>query len=98
MKHLLTLAALTMLAALPCTAQTAEPAAAGTVKSVVTKVEQAVERGARAAASGIERGAQAAVRGVKTGVHAAAEGIEKGAKATARAAETVASKVRPSGQ
>jgi hypothetical protein len=96
MKMQLPLAALIVAAALPCAAQTtSEPGVVGTVKSVAVKVENAVERGVKAAASGVERGAQAAARGVKTGVHAAAEGIEKGAKATARAADTVADKVKP---
>lgn len=95
MKMQLPLAALIVAAALPCAAQTTEPGVVGTVKSVAVKVENAVERGVKAAASGVERGAQAAARGVKTGVHAAAEGIEKGAKATARAADTVADKVKP---
>lgn len=81
--------------ALPCAAQATEPGVVGTARTVASKVENAVQRGVKAAASGVERGAQAAARGVKTGVHAAAEGIEKGAKATARAAEAVADKVKP---
>jgi formiminotetrahydrofolate cyclodeaminase len=62
--------------------------------SVVAKVESAIERGAKAAASGIERGAKAAEHGIKVGIQAAARGIETGAKAVARVAETVAEKVR----
>ena len=63
--------------------------------SVLTKIEGAVQRGAKAAASGIERGAKAAERGVKVGVRAAARGIETGAKAVARVADSVAEGVRP---
>lgn len=55
-----------------------------------SKVEQALERAARAAAQGIERGLQAAEHGVRTGAAAAARGIERGAQATARAADHVA--------
>lgn len=69
--------------------------AINTVKQAAAKVEQAVERGVKAAASGVERGAQAAARGVKAGVQAAAQGVEKGAQATARAAQTVADKAKP---
>lgn len=61
--------------------------------SVVTKVENAVERGAKAAARGIERGAKATARGVKRGVNAAAHGVERGAKATDNAAHRVARKI-----
>jgi len=49
---------------------------------VVTKVEKAVVKGAKAAASGVERGAKAAGRGIK-----------RGAEATERAAKRVAAKV-----
>ena len=62
--------------------------------AVVAKVESAIERGAKAAASGIERGAKAAEHGVKVGVEAAARGLETGAKAVARVADSVAEKVR----
>lgn len=72
--------------------------------SVAVKVERAVERGARAAASGVEygvraaasgveRGAKAAASGVERGAKAAAHGVEKGAKATANAASHVANKI-----
>ncbi len=72
--------------------------------SVVVKVENAVERGAkaaasgvehgaRAAASGVERGAKAAARGIERGAKAAAHGVEKGAKATGNAANHVANKI-----
>ncbi|ABD71526.1 hypothetical protein Rfer_3827 [Rhodoferax ferrireducens T118] len=81
--------------------------AAGTPPSVVERVGKAVERGAKAAASGVkkgvtagahgvERGAQAAASGVERGAKAAARGIEHGATATAHAATTVAGKVAPS--
>ena len=62
--------------------------------TVVAKVGHAVERGAKAAASGIERGAKAAEQGIKVGIHATARGIESGAKAVARVADSVAEKVR----
>ena len=61
-----------------------------TAGEVVVKVEQAVERGVKAAASGVERGARAAASGVERGVKAAAGGVARGAKATARVADRVA--------
>jgi len=81
--------------------------AAGTPPSVVEKVEKAVERGAKAAASGVKKGVTAGAHGVERGAHAAASGVERGAKAAARgiehgatatahAAKTVTSKVGPS--
>lgn len=84
------------------------PASSGSEPGVVVKVEHAVERGARAAASGVEHGARAAAGGIKRGVHAAASGVErgtkaaahgvdKGAKATANAASRVANKIGGSG-
>ena len=76
-------------------ANEAPPPATESTGSVLIKIEGAVERGAKAAASGIERGAKAAERGVKVGVRAAARGIETGAKAVARVADSVAEKVRP---
>lgn len=75
--------------------ETAE-SATGTAPGVVVKVENAVERGAKAAARGVEHGAKAAARGIKHGAKAAARGIERGAKATGNAAHTVAKKVRGS--
>ena len=81
-----------------CATALANEAAAPAVEpagSVLNKIEGAVERGARAAASGIERGAKAAEHGLKVGVRAAARGIETGAKAVARVADSVAEKVRP---
>ena len=61
-----------------------EPADAksGSSPGVVKKVEKAVVKGAKAAASGVERGAKAVGRGV-----------ERGAKATERTAKRVAAKV-----
>ena len=56
----------------------------------LSRLERALERGARAAAAGVERGLQAAEHGVRTGAAAAARGVERGAQATARAAERVA--------
>ena len=76
-------------------ANEAPPPAVAPAGSVLTKIEGAVQRGAKAAASGIERGARAAEHGVKVGVRAAARGIETGAKAVARVADSVAEKVRP---
>ena len=72
-----------------------EPAesTAGTASGVVGKVEKAVVRGAKAAASGIEHGVKAAASGIERGAKAAARGIEHGAKATASAAGRVANKV-----
>jgi len=72
--------------------ETAEPSN-GDNTSVVTKVENAIERGAKAAASGVEHGVRVAASGVQRGVKAAAHGIEKGAEATASAASHVANKV-----
>jgi hypothetical protein len=65
-------------------AAASEPAPANTGSSggVVGKVEHAVVKGAKAAASGVERGAKAA-----------AHGVETGAKATARVGRRVAAKV-----
>jgi hypothetical protein len=72
--------------------ETAE-SATGTAPGVVVKVEKAIERGAKAAASGVERGAKAAARGIEHGAKAAASGVERGAKATGNAAHAVAKKV-----
>jgi hypothetical protein len=65
-------------------AAASEPAAANTGSSggVVGKVERAVVKGAKVAASGVQRGAKAAAHGVQTG-----------AKATARVGHRVAAKV-----
>ena len=74
--------------------------AAGVVEKVEESIERGaraaasgIERGVRAAASGVERGAKAAASGVERGVRAAASGVQRGAKATADAADTVAKKV-----
>ena len=84
------------IACLATSATAGEPPSPATEQSttVVARVERAVERGAKAAASGIERGAKVAEHGIKVGVHAAARGIETGAKAVARVADSVAEKVR----
>ncbi len=87
-------------AAAQSTATPAAPAEPG----VLEKVEKAVVRGAKAAASGvergvkaatsgIERGAKAAAIGVERGVKAAASGVQRGAQATGNAAGSVAAKV-----
>jgi len=90
-----------------CASASAEEAtqpAAGAPPPVVVKVGKAIERGAKAAASGIEKGVTAGAHGVERGAHAAASGVERGAKAaakgiergataTAHAAKTVARKV-----
>ena len=71
-----------------------EPAqSTSSASGVVGKVENAVVRGAKAAASGVERGVKAAASGAKRGAKATARGVEHGAKATASAASRVASKV-----
>jgi hypothetical protein len=56
----------------------------------LSRLERALERGVRAAATGIERGLKAAGAGVRAGAAATARGIERGAQATARAAERAA--------
>jgi len=63
-------------------AAASEPASSGSSGGVVGKVEHAVVKGAKAAASGVERGAKAA-----------AHGVETGANATKRVGRRVASKV-----
>ena len=72
-----------------------EPAQSTTssASGVVGKVESAVVRGAKAAASGVERGVKAAASGIERGAKATARGVEHGAKATASAASRVATKV-----
>ncbi len=86
----------------PVSAQTTAPArqAAATEPGVLDKVERAVVRGAKAAASGVERGVKAAERGAKVaasgverGVKAAASGVQRGANATGDAVQSVAKKV-----
>lgn len=77
MKHVnpLVAAALALLSCLPVAAQNA--AAPAPSPSVVERVEAAVERGARAAASGVERGARAAASGVERGAKATSEAVGK---------------------
>ena len=89
------LALLALMLGCCASASAQEPAqpAAGTPPSVVDRVGNAIERGAKAAASGVARGAHAAASGVQRGAKAAARGIEHGATATANAAKTVAKKV-----
>jgi hypothetical protein len=85
-------------------AQGAVESAANTASGVAVRVEKAIERGVKAAASGVERGltvaasgvergAKAAASGVDRGVKAAASGVERGARAASGAAGTVAKKV-----
>ena len=74
-------------------AEEAAESSANTSPSVVVKVEKAVKRGAKAAASGIERGAKAAAKGIEHGVTATVRGVEHGAKATGNAARRVANKM-----
>ena len=84
----------------PATSEPSTKSAPG----VVTKVTNAIQRGAsaaatgiehgvKAAASGVERGAKAAGRGIEHGAQATARGIEKGATATGKAAHKVADKI-----
>ncbi len=80
--------------ATPATAADPPLPAASQSTTVVARVESAVGRGAKAAASGVERGAKAVEHGIKVGIHAAARGIETGAKAVARVADSVAERVR----
>ncbi|MFM2067983.1 MAG: hypothetical protein RLZZ584_2892 [Pseudomonadota bacterium] len=76
---------------------TAEPGVIQRVEGAITRGVKAaasgVERGAKAAAHGVEVGAKAAASGVQRGLKAAAHGVEVGAKATAEVAGSVASKV-----
>ena len=76
-------------------AGSAEPSESTTssASGVIGKVESAVVRGAKAAASGVARGVKAAASGVERGAKATARGVEHGAKATASAASRVATKV-----
>ena len=63
---------------------------ANSLPEALSKLERALERGAKAAAAGVERGLQAAEHGVRVGAAAAARGVEQGATAAARAAERIA--------
>ncbi|MDD5325410.1 MAG: hypothetical protein PHR71_08925 [Polaromonas sp.] len=67
--------------------------ARSTSSPVVAKVGHAIERGAKAAASGVKKGVTAGAHGVERGARAAASGVERGAQATGRAARTVARKL-----
>lgn len=71
-------------------AQAATPASA---PGVVQRAEQAVTRGAQAAARGVEAGAHAAARAIQHGASVAASGVERGVKAAAGVASSVAGKV-----
>lgn len=84
---------LMLLSRVTASANETAPSTTGTEPGVVVKVEKAIERGAKATASGVERGAKAAGRGIERGAKAAARGVERGAKATGNAAHTVAKKV-----
>ena len=97
-------AALLLAGAASAHAQGAVESVANTASGVAVKVEKAIERGVKAAASGVERGltaaasgvergAKAAASGVDRGVKAAASGVERGARAASGAAGTVAKKV-----
>jgi hypothetical protein len=89
----LLIAALMLLSNTGAGADETAKSATGTEPGVVVRVEKAIERGAKATASGVERGAKAAGRGIERGVKAAGRGVERGAKATGNAAHTVAKKV-----
>lgn len=92
-KALLLIATLMMLSSAGANATEPAESGTGTAPGVVVKVEKAIARGAKAAASGVERGAKAAARGIEHGAKAAASGVQRGAKATGNAAHTVAKKV-----
>jgi hypothetical protein len=73
-------------------------------KPVIDRVEDAVERGAKATADGvehaaqatrqgIEKGAQATEHGVKRGVEATTNGVKRAAQATQETADHVADKI-----
>jgi hypothetical protein len=71
------------------------PANSGSSGGVVGKVEHAVVKGAKAAASGVQRGAKAAAHGVETGAKATARvGRRVGAKVTGSPASSPASASR----
>lgn len=87
------IATLMMLCSAGADASETAESATGTAPGVVVKVEKAIERGAKAAASGVERGAKAAGRGIEHGAKTVASGVKRGAKATGNAAHAVAKKV-----
>lgn len=83
-------------------AETSE--SSGGLSGTATRVENAVARGAhaaasgvehgvKAAASGVERGAKATEHGLQRGAQATAHGVERGANATANAAKHVSQKI-----
>jgi hypothetical protein len=86
------IATLMMLSSAGADANETAESSTGTAPGVVVKVEKAIERGAKATASGVKRGARAAARGIEHGAKAAASGVERGAKATGNAAHAVARK------
>ncbi|MDR3390649.1 MAG: hypothetical protein P4L77_02855 [Sulfuriferula sp.] len=59
---------------------------------VMSKVEHAVEHGAKVAATGVEHGVKAAGRGIERGAKAAGRGIDHGVKATKNAVGRVVDK------
>lgn len=61
--------------------------------STVVKVENAVERGAKAAATGVEHGLNAAGKGIERGGKAAGRGINHGVQATKKAVGRVVDKI-----
>jgi hypothetical protein len=63
---------------------------------VVQKVEHAIQRGAKAAASGVQRGAKAAAHGVERAANATAHGVHTAASATAHGVEVAVNKVKGS--
>src|SRR5437868_128244 len=94
-------ALLLVLLGLACTAPCQAAEAAQESPGVIQKVENAVARGAQAAASGVQRGAKATARGLERaasatahGVKVAASGVSRGANATARGVEKAANKVK----
>ncbi len=90
----LALAALLALSgAAPAHSQSTAESVANKASGVAVKVERAIERGVKAAASGVERGLTAAASGVQRGAQVAASGVERGARAASDAAGTAARKV-----
>lgn len=78
---------LTFGSAAPAAAQAVGESVADQTSGAVVRVEKAIERGVKAAASGVERGMTAAASGVQRGAHVAASGVERGVKAAAGGAE-----------
>jgi len=86
-------ATLAILGVADACAEDSAQSAADTASGVAAKVGKAIERGAKAAASGVERGVNAAANGVRRGAEATTNGIERGAEATGNALNGVAKKV-----